>query len=109
MTWHRTSRQARGYGAAWDRLRLQILERDCYLCQCLDCQGGLLRVREAQEVDHIKPRAWFADGRAIGDPDDPSNLRAVASACHRQITLEQQGKKAKRRIGLDGFPIDEDK
>jgi 5-methylcytosine-specific restriction protein A len=87
-------------------LRKVILERDCYLCQCPDCLGGEKRLRTAQEVDHIKPRAWFADGRATGNPDDPANLRAVNRECHRRLTLIQQGKKPKPQTGIDGWPIE---
>ena len=29
----RGSRQARGYGGSWDKLRLRILKMDNYLCQ----------------------------------------------------------------------------
>lgn len=66
MTWSKTSRQSRGYGAHWDKLRAQILERDCHLCQCPDCQGGKVRALPAHEVDHIKPKAWFKSGKATG-------------------------------------------
>ena len=101
--WHRTSRHARGYGSAWDKLRLQILERDNFLCHCPRCLGGELRVRPAHEVDHITPRA-------AGGTDDAANLRAVNRECHRQLTAAQQGKTLKpaRRIGLDGFPLSAD-
>jgi 5-methylcytosine-specific restriction enzyme A len=93
--WHRTSRHARGYGTAWDKLRLQILKRDSYRCR-----GGALRIAPAHEVDHIVPRAK-------GGTDDPANLRSVNRDCHKRLTAEQQGKAPKpvRRIGLDGFPL----
>jgi 5-methylcytosine-specific restriction enzyme A len=98
---------ARGLGWRWQQLRLQVLRRDCYLCQCPDCMGGEKRVTVADEVDHIKPRAWFLDGRETGDPDDPSNLRAVSRECHRRITLEQQGRRPRGKIetGQDGWPV----
>lgn len=99
MAWHKTSRHERGYGAAWDKLRKQILDRDCYLCQCPQCKGGMLRVTPANEVDHILSKAQ-------GGTDDTSNLRAVNHECHKRITVEQQGKKYKEKvtIGLDGWP-----
>jgi hypothetical protein len=34
MAWGTKSRHERGYGAAWAKLRPQIMERDCSLCQC---------------------------------------------------------------------------
>lgn len=94
------SRHERGYGATWDRLRLQILERDTYLCRCPECalRG---RIRLASQVDHITPKAQ-------GGGDSPSNLRAVSRQCHARITLEQQGKRPARRIGIDGFPVSAD-
>ena len=88
----------RGYGATWQKLRKRILERDTYLCQCPECKGGTLRVRLAQEVDHIKPKAQ-------GGTDHPDNLRAVSKECHERLTQEQQGKRTKPQIGLDGWPV----
>jgi len=98
MAWSKESRQARGYGAAWDKLRLRILDRDSHLCQCDQCQGGRKRLKVATHVDHIKPKAQ-------GGTDDPLNLRSVHKDCHARITLEQQGIKPKVRFGVDGFPI----
>src|SRR5687767_12483 len=98
--WPTTSRHARGYGRRWMALRLQILKRDDYLCQCDRCMGGALRVTAATQVDHRIPKAQ-------GGTDDPSNLRAVAADCHQRITLIQQGKRPRRRIGSDGYPIDD--
>ena len=96
--WYRTDGKTtteRGYGATWRKLRKRILERDCYLCQCPECKGIRL---PAHEVDHIKPKAQ-------GGTDDPSNLRAVNKACHEKLTQEQQGKRTKPQIGLDGWPV----
>jgi 5-methylcytosine-specific restriction enzyme A len=100
MTWSNTSRHARGYGTAWDKLRLRILKRDNYLCHCPRCQGGALRLTTASEVDHIVPKAE-------GGTDDQGNLRAVNSACHRILTIEQAGKTPQPRVrtGLDGWPV----
>jgi 5-methylcytosine-specific restriction enzyme A len=55
MTWSNESLSKRGLGAQWQRLRLAILERDNYLCQCPDCKGK--RHTVATEVDHILPKA----------------------------------------------------
>lgn len=92
------SRHERGYGAAWVRLRKQILQRDKYLCQpCL--AAGL--VTAAREVDHILPKAK-------GGTDDPANLRAICTACHRAKSAEDRGAtvKPKRAYGSDGWPIE---
>lgn len=106
MAWSKTSRQSRGYGADWDRLRAQILRRDGYLCQCPDCQGGKIRALPAHEVDHIKPKAWFKSGKTKGNPNDPSNLRAVNRDCHKKLTALQKGQRPAVRVGLDGFQVE---
>jgi len=68
----RGSRHQRGYGWAWEQLRVRILDRDCSLCQpCLRAQ----RVTVATEVDHIIPKA-------AGGTDEPSNLQAICNTCH---------------------------
>ncbi|MCD5345060.1 HNH endonuclease [Agromyces sp. S2-1-8] len=54
-------------GAAWDALRLEVLERDEYVCQY--CGG------EATEADHIIPKD--AGGR-----DELDNLLAACKPCN---------------------------
>jgi 5-methylcytosine-specific restriction enzyme A len=77
----RESRHARGYGSAWDRLRLQILARDGYRCRCADCvASGALLV--AHEVDHRIPKSR-------GGSDDPSNLCAINRDCHARKTQRE--------------------
>ena len=98
--WSKQSRHKRGYGSYWDKLRLRILARDNYLCQCPRCLGGKLRLMPATEVDHILPKA-------NGGTDDPGNLRSVSGECHKRISLEQRGVRPRPRIGLDGWPLNE--
>lgn len=98
MAWSKESRHARGYGTAWDKLRLVILRRDKGMCQCPECMGGRKRLRHATEVDHIKPKAE-------GGTDDESNLRAVNADCHKRLTAQQKGHKPRPQIGPDGWPI----
>lgn len=69
----RGTRQERGYGAAWDRLRLAILRRDMGLCQPCKARG---RATAATAVDHIKPKAQ-------GGTDEPENLQSICDDCHR--------------------------
>jgi 5-methylcytosine-specific restriction enzyme A len=96
--WHNDkSAEARGYGAAWVRLRAQILKRDKYVCQCSEC-ARLGRVRPANEVDHVVPKAK-------GGTDDPSNLQAINRDCHKLKTQVDNGVTPKPRIGLDGWPV----
>ncbi len=107
MAWPTESRHARGYGTAWDKLRLVILKRDKYLCQCDQCKGGKPggRLTEATEVNHIFPKAKAqAMGWSKDRIDHPSNLQAINSDCHKRVTAEQQGKSLRPRIGLDGWP-----
>lgn len=96
--WHRASRHERGYGTAWDKLRLVILRRDAYLCQPCLAQG---RPTPATEVDHVTPKAK-------GGTDDEDNLQAICSECHREKSTreaaEAQGRR-KVQIGLDGWPV----
>lgn len=79
MTWYRTSRQHRGYGAEWQKIRLIVLEEAQWLCQCPRCKG---KGKLANEVDHIVPKAQ-------GGTDALSNLRAVSTECHRWISAQR--------------------
>lgn len=73
----------RGYGWAWQKLRQSILKRDGYVCCCLDCKA-IGRVREATEVDHIV-------GKARDGTDDPGNLQAINTECHKRKTARERG------------------
>lgn len=87
----RGSRHERGYGASWDRLRVLILKRDRYLCQCDECKRAG-RVLPATEVDHRIPKAE-------GGNDDPGNLSAINAECHKRKTAKESARaraKAKR-------------
>jgi 5-methylcytosine-specific restriction protein A len=84
----RGSRQERGYGAAWTRVRTVIMNRDGGLCQpCLD--RGLVTVANA--VDHVVPKAQ-------GGSDDESNLQAICNDCHQTKTVAE----ALGARGIDG-------
>lgn len=99
--WPTISRHARGYDGRWDKLRKLVLQRDHGLCQCSRCQGGSIRVMQATEVHHIKPKSE-------GGTDDMGNLQAIHKDCHKRETAKQQGRilNPKPTIGLDGYPID---
>jgi 5-methylcytosine-specific restriction enzyme A len=105
MAWSKESRHARGYGAAWDKLRKTILERDTGICQPCKKAG---RIHVATEVDHVVSKA---KARAMGwtqaQIDHPSNLQAINSDCHKAKTAADEGRtiKPKTKVGLDGFPI----
>lgn len=99
MAWSRTSRHARGYGTAWDALRKIIMAQEP-LCRTCTEQG---RVTAATHVDHIVPKAE-------GGTDDPSNLQALCTDCHKDKTAHEsaraQGRTFKPRLtfGVDGWP-----
>jgi 5-methylcytosine-specific restriction protein A len=106
VAWSKESRHARGYGSAWDKLRLYILERDFHLCQCAECAKRLVPL-PANQVNHKTSKAeaqklgWTQD-----QIDDPSNLEAVNADCHERITKEQKGHKDRRKgVAADGWPL----
>lgn len=96
MAWqHSKSRQERGYGAAWVRLRHRIMARDKHLCQsCLASS----RYVPATQVDHITPKAK-------GGTDDLTNLQSLCDACHRRKTAEDNGRSIRPETGIDGWPV----
>lgn len=97
MAWSRESRHARGYGAAWDKLRLRILARDKHLCQPCKREG---RTRAGRIVDHIKAKAH-------GGTDDPTNLQVICDECNKAKVAIESGRPLRKRIvtGLDGWPL----
>lgn len=63
---------ARIYDAAWQRVRLLVLERDAFICRV----NGPACVSYATEVDHVVP--VLAGGARL----DPANLRASCKPCN---------------------------
>lgn len=72
--------QGRG-GRPWRALRLRILQRDRWMCQCEDCEAQNL-VTLADEVDHIIPLSQ-------GGTDDERNLRAINGEHHKLKTARE--------------------
>jgi 5-methylcytosine-specific restriction protein A len=70
----RLSAHRRGYGAAWEKIRADVLKRTP-ICPC----GAL-----ATDVDHRIPRAR-------GGTDHPSNLAALCRSCHARKTAATDG------------------
>jgi 5-methylcytosine-specific restriction enzyme A len=108
MAWSKESRHVRGYDARWDRLRIQVLRRDNYLCQCSHCQGGKLRVTPATEVHHITSKASAKRrGWSLARTDDPANLASMSHDCHEREDAQEQGRTLKPmvQIGVDGYPV----
>lgn len=75
--------------ARWKRLRMQVLERDMFTCQC-----GCARLEgdTSQLVaDHIKPHR--------GDPDlfwDPLNLQTMFKPCHDRLKQREEHRARSR-------------
>lgn len=99
MAWSRTSRHERGYGTAWEKLRLRILARDKHLCQPCKRSG---RFKAGRTVDHVTPKAR-------GGTDAETNLEVVCDDCHKIKTAAESGRpmRPKQRIALDGWPEEE--
>lgn len=74
----------RGYGHAWRKLRLVVLERDSGLCQVCLANGVH---KSADAVDHIK-------NKARGGTDDLDNLRAICNDCHADKTQQESRYKS---------------
>jgi 5-methylcytosine-specific restriction protein A len=75
----RASRQARGYDAAWQKLRLRKLQANP-LCECDACALPDIAVA-AEVVDHIKPVATHPELRL-----EWSNLRSMSAQHHNLHT-----------------------
>ena len=75
----RGSRHQRGYGSAWDKLRVIILTRDQGLCQECLRQG---RVTAARIVDHRIPKFE-------GGTDDEQNLQSLCKPCSDRKTAAE--------------------
>lgn len=103
MAWSKLSRQERGYGPDWTRVRKVVLKRDCDLCQVCLKKG---EYTPARTVDHIVSKAnaermgWTKERM-----DDPSNLQTICDPCHAIKTEAEQGKKKRARkvVGPDGW------
>lgn len=86
---------ARGYDRRWRKLRSWQLRRRP-LCQHCEQNG---RIRQATEVDHIKPFRDRFDPLRL----DPENLQSLCNPCHERKTHQT---KPKHGAGADGWPTD---
>ncbi|MCB6184274.1 HNH endonuclease [Leeia sp. TBRC 13508] len=75
----RGSSASRGYGWQWAKLRRQVMERDCGLCQVCQSAGYTM---PATAVDHILPKS-------SGGTDALSNLQAICDSCHKSKTAKE--------------------
>ncbi|BDM64550.1 HNH endonuclease [Shewanella sp. NFH-SH190041] len=70
------SASERGYGWSWQKLRMQVLKRDKFLC--CECRRKGKAV-PANDVDHIVAKAH-------GGSDSMDNLESLCRKCHRAKT-----------------------
>ena len=106
MVWSTESRQSRGYGAEWDKIRLVVIERDCGLCQACKREG---RVAVGKSVDHIVSKAKATKlGWTQAQTDALENLQTICDPCHNKKSAEEEGRRYNPpvRYGEDGWPIE---
>lgn len=90
----RPNASQRGYGARWQALRADFLRR-FPLCKTCEAKG---RVKPANEVDHIKPRAQ-------GGSDADANLQPLCKTCHSRKTAQTTHGTNQRGFDRDGNPL----
>ena len=81
---HRGSAASRGYDSTWNKLRIQALERDFYLCQ--HCKANGL-IKPATDVDHTIPFIGKDDPLRL----DIDNLQSLCKPCHSRKTASEDG------------------
>lgn len=106
MAWSKESRQSRGYGAEWDKIRAQVMKRDGGLCQPCLATG---RPTVATAVDHILSKAKAKKlGWSDSKIDNLQNLQSICHLCHNKKTVEETGRTYRPKVetGIDGWPIE---
>lgn len=106
MPWSKESRQSRGYGAEWEKVRKLVIERAKGLCEKCDAEG---RVARGRDVDHKVPKAQAKKLRwSDAKTDHPSNLWFLCKPCHDAKTAVENGQVYRPRveIGEDGWPVE---
>lgn len=107
MAWSKESRQSRGYGAEWEKVRRQVIERAKGLCEECARQG---RVAQGRDVDHIVSKAKAKTlGWSQKKVDNLQNLQLLCHLCHQKKTAEETGRtyrEPRPATGLDGWPVE---
>lgn len=93
MSWHRKKfdRDKRTSGRRWVGMRHVVLVEEPVCRVCLR--------RPAVQVDHIIPLCK-------GGTDSRDNLQGICIECHDTKTRKDLGLKEAKKIGLDGYPIE---
>lgn len=107
MVWSKESRQSRGYGAEWEKVRQVVIKRAKGLCEKCQRNG---RVVMGKDVDHVVSKAKAAAMRwSKARIDHPSNLQYICRPCHLEKTAKETGRTYREptpEIGLDGWPVE---
>lgn len=106
MAWSKESRQSRGYGPEWDKVRKVVIARAKGLCEKC-AEGGQVAI--GRDVDHKVPKAEAKRLRwSEAKTDHPSNLWYLCKPCHDAKTAAENGQTYRPKVatGLDGWPED---
>lgn len=106
MAWSKESRQSRGYGAQWGKLRLTIIKRAGGLCEKCASEG---RLAVGRDVDHKTPKAMAKRmGWSEAKMDHPDNLWFLCTPCHDRKSTEETGRTFRPKVvtGEDGWPVE---
>lgn len=94
-----TSRRTYGriQGNALQRIRRQVFKDNplCVHCYAND------RITLAKQVDHIVPLEH-------GGKEERTNRQGLCIRCHEIKTAKDRGLRLTRKIGVDGYPVDDD-
>lgn len=107
MPWSKESRQSRGYGPEWEKVRVKVIARAKGMCEQCARKG---RVAAGRDVDHIVSRAKARAMRwSHARTEHPNNLQYLCPTCHAEKTAEETGRtyrEPRPTIGLDGWAIE---
>jgi 5-methylcytosine-specific restriction protein A len=88
-------RDQRITGRRWMELRERMFKINPLCVHCM-AEG---RIKVWTQLDHIVPLVK-------GGTNEDRNLQGLCDNCHDIKTHKDLGYKVKRRIGVDGFPIE---
>ena len=102
MAWQGNSRN-RLRGRRWIAIRERIIARDKGICQECVRLGTVTKSSVVYQVGH---RIALMDGGTDDDDNLECECERHAKAKTAAESARAQGRKPRRRIGLDGWPVD---